>query len=66
MACCLREDVILKSVNVYATVEIHGGLTQGQMVVDWQGTLKKTANVEIVEKMEKQLYESLLFHAFDP
>ena len=66
MACCLRDDVIVKSVHEYATVEIKGGVTQGQMVVDWRRHFKKDANVEIVEKMDKRLYESLIYKAFDP
>ena len=63
MACFLNSDVIVKSAHVFATVELGGSLTTGQMVVDWNGHLKKEKNVTIVTDMNQTLYENMMFKA---
>ena len=65
MSCVLNTGVIIKSVHVYATVELKGELTCGQMVVDWRGKLNKEKNVTIVTEMDQKLYEACMYKAFD-
>ena len=66
MACCLRDDVITKSSQRYATIAIEGGITHGQMVVEWREKSGKEPNVTIVEEMDQKIYETLIYKAFDP
>lgn len=66
MACCLRNDIMKETITKYVTVEVKGGVTQAQMVVDWRNLTGKPENVEIVEKMDQTLYETLIYKAFDP
>jgi len=56
----LQDDVIKTSCDVYATVDIKGQHTCGQMVVDWNSLLKKTPNVTIVTEVHQQPYEKFL------
>ncbi|XP_067662703.1 nucleoside hydrolase-like [Haliotis asinina] len=65
MACALNDDVIRKSDEVYATVELHGNLTRGQMVVDWRKVLPKKPNVRLVLEMDKPILEKMLLKAFE-
>ncbi|XP_053381444.1 pyrimidine-specific ribonucleoside hydrolase RihA-like isoform X2 [Mercenaria mercenaria] len=60
VACCLNHDVIKTCHDVYATVEIKGQYTWGQMVVDWKSVLKKENNVKIVTDIEQSVYENVL------
>jgi len=60
MACALDCDVIKSCVNVFATVELKGQFTWGQMVVDWKNTLQKPKNVRIVTALDQEKFESKL------
>ena len=40
--------------DVYCNVELNGKHTRGQMVVDWQGQLKQTANVRLVTAVDME------------
>ena len=37
---------------VYATVELSGQLTRGQMVVDWDGLLQQPCNALVVKELD--------------
>jgi len=63
MACFLCNDVIKNSEDVYATVETKGEFTSGQVVVDWNGMMKRSPNVTIVRDMDQLLYEQLMAKA---
>ena len=52
----LGSDVIKECVTCYAAVETAGHLTRAQMVVDWDGTLKKRDNVHIIKELNVDLY----------
>lgn len=65
MAAMLNSDVITKSVDVFATVEIKGQYTWGQMVVDWNSVLKKPNNMTLVTEIDHSKYTELLFKAVD-
>ncbi|XP_060579044.1 nucleoside hydrolase-like isoform X2 [Ruditapes philippinarum] len=60
VACFLNHDVIKSSADVYATVEVKGQYTWGQMVVDWNSVLKKNKNVKIVTNIDQTVYENIL------
>lgn len=65
MACALDNDVITKSHDVYATVELHGHMTRGQMVVDWRKVLARKPNVRLVVEMDKAMLKKMLLKAFE-
>ena len=61
MAIALDKDVAIDCEKVYATVELHSGLTRGQMVIDWQGVLTEAKpNVTIVTSIDTDKYRKLL------
>ncbi|KAL5011833.1 hypothetical protein ScPMuIL_010384 [Solemya velum] len=63
-AVALWDDVIKSHVHVYATVELAGKLTWGQMVVDWQGILNKPKNVKIITDINHERYRPYLFQTY--
>ena len=65
MAVALDEPGMVTSRDTqYCTVELHGELTRGQMVVDWNQLLKRDPNVDIITGVNldrlQQLYEESL------
>ncbi|XP_052790179.1 pyrimidine-specific ribonucleoside hydrolase RihA-like [Mya arenaria] len=64
ISCFLRPDVIKTCCDVYATVELKGQYTTGQMVVDWQKALKRPSNVRVVTKINQDLFEGMLEDLF--
>ena len=64
VAMAIEPEVVLESQHVYATVELRGDVTRGQLVVDWRGHLSTTPNVELVTKLDvekmKQLYVAMV------
>ena len=65
LACALSDDVITSSHDVFATVEIKGEFTWGQMVVDWNSVLKKPSNLKLVTDVDSSKYLDLLYQAVD-
>ncbi|XP_046557171.1 inosine-uridine preferring nucleoside hydrolase-like isoform X1 [Haliotis rubra] len=51
MTTVLDRESILDKETVHATVELHGQLTRGQMVVDWKNRMGNEPNVTIVKKI---------------
>ncbi|WAR30401.1 YBP2-like protein [Mya arenaria] len=64
IACVLRLDVIKTCCDVYATVEVKGHYTWGQMVVDWQKVLKRPNNVCVVTDINQDIFEGMLADLF--
>ena len=64
MAIAIDNSVIIETDRKYCDVELKGELTRGQMVVDWNGFLKKEPNVDIVTKVDlstvKTFFEEML------
>ena len=56
----IGNDVIKTSVSCYADVENAGRLTRGQVMVDWNGSLKEKENVVIVTELKSDVYMDLL------
>jgi inosine-uridine nucleoside N-ribohydrolase len=52
-------EIILKQENVFASVEVQGQYTRGQMVIDWRNRLNKRKNVFIVTEMDKERCKSI-------
>jgi inosine-uridine nucleoside N-ribohydrolase len=52
VAAAITPEVVRENKQVYATVELKGALTTGQMVVDWSGVLGKPANINLVTKID--------------
>ncbi|OWF40166.1 uncharacterized protein LOC110464152 [Mizuhopecten yessoensis] len=62
-ACMLSpSEVVMETKHVYATVELGGKLTYGQMVVDWNKVLKKEPNLTIVTKIDKDTFFTALLN----
>ena len=63
ICAALEPKIVLQEKFVYATVELKEGLTRGQMVVDWRGLLKKDCNVRLLEKLDLELFMTMLLHS---
>ena len=59
-AVALDASIMKRSATVYATVELAGVYTRGQMVVDWAQKLGKKPNVTVVIEIHKDPYMTLL------
>ncbi|XP_071085417.1 nucleoside hydrolase-like [Haliotis cracherodii] len=51
MAACINEAAILEKQKVYATIELCGTVTRGQMAVDWRSHSDETPNVTVITKI---------------
>ncbi|XP_077993337.1 nucleoside hydrolase-like isoform X2 [Glandiceps talaboti] len=63
MAVALKPAIVLESEKKFAIVELNGSLTRGQMVVDWMGRLEKKENINIVLKLDRQVYLEMMEQA---
>ena len=63
VAVALQPSLVTSSVTQYATVELNGSVSRGQMVVDWRGFLNKKPNVVIVTDINRAALKSLLLKA---
>ncbi len=61
MAVAIDNDMIINSQEVYATVETHGQLTRGAVVIDWLGKLQKEPNVRLVMSVKQEKFQELLY-----
>ena len=62
VAAFVKPAIVQEEKFVYATVELKGDYTRGQMVIDWAGRLKRSPNVTIVTKLDsKILYDMIRF-----
>ncbi len=61
-ACCCNHGqprYSLKQENMFASVEVQGQYTRGQMVIDWLNHLKKRKNVFIVTEIDVEKVKSI-------
>ncbi|MBN8634983.1 MAG: nucleoside hydrolase [Anaerolineae bacterium] len=63
MGVALEPGLIRHSKVRHMTVELHGTHTRGQTVIDHNGRLKQSANVEIVTEIDMQVMNDLLRRA---
>lgn len=64
VAAYLDEGCVTEAPLVYATVELSGTCTRGQMVVDWKGMWKKPPNVRLVKTVDMGRLTALLKNCF--
>ena len=62
MAMFLDADVIKETAYVYATVELQGKVTRGQMALDWSGNHGNIPNITLVTELDTDRYVKLLGH----
>lgn len=61
MASAIKKDLLIQSVNVYATVELHGMHTRGQLIVDWKKKQNKhQPNVRLLQQFNQAMFDSLI------
>ncbi|XP_046841472.1 uncharacterized protein C1683.06c-like [Xenia sp. Carnegie-2017] len=58
-AVLVNPSIIISSEHVFATVELQGKYTRGQMVIDWRNVLKKRKNVCIIKEIDFESYKSI-------
>lgn len=59
MACVVDPEIITETAKHYATVELNGLNTRGQLVVDWREFLNLPRKIEFVTKVDLQRLEKL-------
>ena len=60
MATVIDPSIVTEEEKSYATVELSGQLTRGQMVVDWSGVLKRDKNVSLLMGLDMVKMQQLL------
>jgi len=65
MSVLLEPETVKEVAEVYANVELHGKLTRGQVVIDWQNKLKKPANIRLVTKLSNQNCKDMMFQSIN-
>ena len=63
IAAAIHPQMILQQKSVYATMELSGCVTRGQMVVDWRGKLEKRHNINIIEKINLDFFKTLMMQS---
>ena len=63
MSVAVKPEIVTKETSVYATAELHGHLTRGQMVVDWRSHLGKKPNVKIVQEVDLEAHKVLMMNS---
>ena len=63
ICAAIQPRIILEETSVHATMELKEGLTRGQMVIDWRGMLKKSANVRLITKIDLDLFMTMMLHS---
>lgn len=63
MAVALHPEIVLLSDRRYGMVELHGGLTRGQTVIDWAGKFQRPHNLDIVQDVDLPRFVQLLDQA---
>ena len=63
MSMAIDPDIITEHFTRYVTVETQGLLTRGQVVIDWNGKLKKEPQVTIVTSLKMERHKELVKQA---
>ena len=64
MAVAIEPDIVKESVKHYASIELNGAQTRGQICVDWFSLGKKPANVEIVLEIDQNRFIEMFVDGF--
>ena len=65
MAAAISDTVVTCHRDVYASVEINGGLTRGQVVIDWHKREAKPPNLRLIQEVDVELYNKLVYQGVD-
>ncbi len=69
VAIAMRRQVATVTRHVYATVELSGHHTRGQVVLnwseDWSGKMDQKPNVHVVTEIDSDLYEKLIYKGLE-
>ncbi len=60
MAVALQPDIVLRAEEHHVGVEMHGDLTRGATVVDWEDRLGAPANANVVLELDHARFEALV------
>lgn len=63
ICAAIQPRIVLEETSVHATMELKEGITRGQMVIDWRGLLKKSANVRLITKIDLDLFMEMMLHS---
>ena len=63
VAVAIQPDIVLKEEKVFATVELQGKNTRGQMVIDWREILGEKLNVSIPVEIDMAKFKDLLIQS---
>jgi len=63
MAVALQPDIVRRAENHHVAVELHGMLTRGATVVDWENRFGLAANASIVLDVDQERFEALIASA---
>lgn len=64
MAVALEPAIVRDAATHYVTVEMTGGLTRGQTIVDWRGRLHRQPNARIISQVDTTRFFAMLEAAF--
>jgi inosine-uridine nucleoside N-ribohydrolase len=59
-AACNGKELVTGEMEVYCDVELHGHLTRGACVFDWEASLRCPCNVRLVTKVDKDVFMRML------
>ncbi|XP_046841471.1 inosine-uridine preferring nucleoside hydrolase-like [Xenia sp. Carnegie-2017] len=62
-AVVVSPSIVISSEHVFATVELQGKHTRGQMVIDWRNVLKKRKNVSIIKEINVEMFKVIFQRA---
>ncbi len=61
MAAAINRNIIVDSMEVFGSVELEGKWTRGQMVWDWNSTTKNKKNINLITKVDMDIFEKLIY-----
>jgi len=60
MGAAIDARCVTKSSHQFATVELTGRFTRGQMVVDYSGQLRRAPNVFLIDDIDMNLFKTMM------
>ena len=63
IAVVINSKVAMETKALYVTMELAGSTTRGQMVVDWTARMGRKPNVDLVTKLDMELFENMMVAA---
>ena len=65
MAAAIDSRCVAQKSLHYATVELGGRFTRGQMVVDYYGRLQKKPNVYLIDRVDLEMFKKMMLWSVD-